>query len=301
MPVCRDVDQLFDVDFLRRLDALSLAARQLVRGRMKAERRSNRHGASVEFAEYRPFNEGDDFRYIDWNAYARWRQLVLKLFVEEEDLHVYLLVDATPSMDWGSPNKFDQARKLAAGLAYLGLANLDRVGLVFTGGDQSTRFPVSRGRNRFLSMLRFMAEAEIAPEPLSLEQSVSRWLASKPRRGLVIAIGDCWGSDRKDAFEALNRLRYARHELAMIQMMAHEETTAGDFGEYELVESDYGGREKVIVDPSMVRDYKENFEAYQLELKSYCQQYRISLLQTDTRLPVEELLLRTLRHGGFIR
>ena len=75
------IEKLFARDFLQRLEALSLAARQLVRGRMKAERRSSARGASVEFAEYRPFADGDDWRYIDWNAFARWRQLVLKLFV----------------------------------------------------------------------------------------------------------------------------------------------------------------------------------------------------------------------------
>src|ERR1700742_411558 len=93
------VDALFDRDFIKRLEALSLAARQLVRGRMKAERRSSTRGASIEFAEYRPFVTGDDLRYIDWNAFARWRQLVLKLFVEEEDLYIHLLLAGTASLD----------------------------------------------------------------------------------------------------------------------------------------------------------------------------------------------------------
>src|SRR5471032_3174016 len=151
------VDQLFDREFLQRLEGLSLAARQLVRGRMKAERRSSHRGASVEFAEYRPFTSGDDWRHIDWNAFARWRQLVLKLYVEEEDLHVHLLLDGSASMDWGAPVKFDYARQVVAGLGYLGLGNFDRVAVVPLGGDTKSWWQPARGRDRFLPLLRYLA------------------------------------------------------------------------------------------------------------------------------------------------
>lgn len=297
----QDVDQLFDPAFLRRLEALSLAARQLVRGRMKAERRSVQHGASVEFAEYRAFVEGDDYRYIDWNAFARWRQLVMKLFVEEEDLHVHFLLDASRSMDWGSPNKFDYARQITAGLAYLALSNLDRVGLNCIGQADFPRWPVSRGKDRFLVLLRFLARASIAEVPLDLESAVAKWLASKPKRGLVLCIGDFWGTNEKDAFKALDRLRYARHEISLIQITDPTEATAGELGEYELLDADYGGRLKVILDPKTIRNYRERFLEYQSRLHQFCRGANISLLQTDTSFPVEELLLKSLRQGGFVR
>src|SRR5882757_260432 len=170
--ITTDPDALFDPELLRRYESLSLLARQLVRGRMRAERRSVQRGASVEFAEYRPFVEGDDWRYVDWHAFARWRQLVLKLYVEEEDLHVHLLLDCSASMDWGSPVKFDHARRILAGLAYIALANLDRAALVPLGAPNVKAWPPSRGRDRFFQMLRYLAACPVGSGPHALEQSV---------------------------------------------------------------------------------------------------------------------------------
>src|ERR1041384_6137855 len=123
-------DQLFDPSFLKKLEMLTLVARQLFRGDTRGERRSTAHGASVEFADFRPYVQGDDFRRIDWNAYAKFESLMLRLFVEEQELAVHILLDCSESMNYGTPqsaNKFDYGRRLAAGLAYIDLANTDRV------------------------------------------------------------------------------------------------------------------------------------------------------------------------------
>ena len=126
-------DLLFDETFLRRLEQLELASRRLTAGRMKGERRSVRRGQSVEFADYRNYSAGDDLRQLDWNVYARLERLFIKLFVEEEDVTVHVLVDASRSMDFGEPNKLTFARRAAGALAYLGLAHLDRVSVAFLG------------------------------------------------------------------------------------------------------------------------------------------------------------------------
>ncbi|HET9416738.1 MAG TPA: DUF58 domain-containing protein, partial [Candidatus Limnocylindria bacterium] len=128
----------FDEAFLRRLEQLELASRRLTAGRMKGERRSVRRGQSVEFADYRTYAMGDDLRQLDWNAYARLERLFVKLFVEEEDVTVHLLVDASRSMDYGQPNKLDAARRAAAALGYLGLASMDRVSIAFLGDGTAT-------------------------------------------------------------------------------------------------------------------------------------------------------------------
>src|SRR4051794_39519001 len=137
-------DQLFDPSFLKKLEMLTLAARQLFRGDTRGERRSTVHGASVEFADFRPYVQGDDFRRIDWNAYAKFESLMLRLFVEEQELAVHILLDCSKSMDYGgggmtgagnggigttgvAANKFNYARRLAAAIAYIALANTDKV------------------------------------------------------------------------------------------------------------------------------------------------------------------------------
>jgi len=295
------VAELFTRDFLQRLEMLGLIARQLVRGSMRAERRSSARGSSVEFAEYRPFTAGDDWRYIDWNAFARWRQLVLKLFVEEEDLFIHFLLDGTGSMDWGEPVKFDYARQVVAGLGYLGLSNLDRVAVVPLGAEIGEWWQPSRGRDRFLPLLRYLAALPVRGSGGFLETAVRKWLVLKPRRGLVIFVSDLWGGDRGDALRALDRLRYARHEVAVIQLMDEAEQTAGDAGEYELLDTEYGHRRKIIVDRATAREFAENFRDYQEAIAAYCKRHRIPLLQTNTSLAVIDLLLRSLQQGGFVR
>ena len=139
---------LFDEAFLRRLETLELASRRLTAGRMKGERRSIRRGQSVEFADYRNYTAGDDLRQLDWNVYARLEKLFVKLFVEEEDVTVHVLVDASASMDFGDPNKLDFARRAGAALAYLGLAHLDRVSVAFLGDGRATMLRPLRGKAR---------------------------------------------------------------------------------------------------------------------------------------------------------
>lgn len=295
------VEELFDPAFLSRLESLSLLARQLVRSRQRSDRRSLQRGASVEFAEYRPFTSGDDWRYIDWNAFARWRQLVLKLFVEEEDLHVHLLLDCTGSMDWGRPVKFDYARQLVAGLAYITLANLDRAAVVPLGAEDYQIWPPARGRHRFLQLLRYLARCPLADASARLEDTVRRWVSTQPRRGMVIWVSDLFGADLDDALRALDRLRYSRHELAVIQIRDPSEAEAGDPGEYEVEDCETGDLRKVIVDRGMARRYRERFEQYQESILRYCRRHQIQLLQASTETGVLEMLTRSLLAGGFVK
>src|ERR1700676_1179173 len=123
-------DQLLSNEFMARLDQLDVISRKLLAGKMKGERRSKRRGQSVEFADYRNYVIGDDLRFIDWNIYGRLDRLFLKLFLEEEDLSLYVLVDVSKSCDFGEPNKAMYLKKVAAALAYIGLVNYNRVSIV---------------------------------------------------------------------------------------------------------------------------------------------------------------------------
>src|SRR3954468_4038157 len=120
-------DLLLDPAFMARLDQLDVISRKLLLGNPKGERRSKRRGQSVEFADYRNYVIGDDLRFIDWNIYGRLDRLFLKLFMEEEDLSLYVLVDVSKSSDYGSPNKASYMKKVAAALGYIGLVNYNRV------------------------------------------------------------------------------------------------------------------------------------------------------------------------------
>jgi len=294
-------DPLFDEDFLRRLEGLALLARQLVSSRQRAERRSVQRGASIEFAGYRPFGPGDDWRHIDWNAYARWRTLVLKLYSEEQDLPVHLLLDATASMDFGAPRKFDHARRVAAGLAYIALCNHDRLGLVALDGGAPATLPPARGRQRFQEVLGFLSARTATTSPASLEEAARRWLAARPARGMAVWITDLWGSDPGDALKALDRLRYARHELSVIHIADPTEGDPGEAGEYRLVDRESGAVRTVVVDASLRRAYRERYAAYLDEIERHCRRHRIPLLRAETSEDVIGLLTRSLREKGFVQ
>src|ERR1700761_5976843 len=118
---------LLDSAFMARLDQLDVMSRKMLAGKLKGERRSKRRGQSVEFADYRNYVIGDDLRFIDWNIYARLDRLFLKLFLEEEDLSIYILIDTSRSCDYGTPNKAQYLKQVAASLGYIGLVNHNRV------------------------------------------------------------------------------------------------------------------------------------------------------------------------------
>src|SRR5512143_15288 len=130
-------ERFFDESFLRRLERLALVARHATAGQTQGERRSPKRGQSVEFSDFRPYVAGDDFRRIDWNAYARLEKFFIKLFVEEEDLSVHLLIDTSRSMDWGEPGKLEYAARVAGALASIALAGLDRVTITAVGGGRA--------------------------------------------------------------------------------------------------------------------------------------------------------------------
>src|SRR5438128_496362 len=153
---------LLEPDFLARLEQLELVSRKIFMGRMKGERRSKRKGQSVEFADYRNYVVGDDLRFLDWNLYARLDRLFLRLFMEEEDLHFYILIDNSLSMDFGTPTKLHYAKQVAAALGFIGLVNLDRVQVEAFNDRLVQSLPALRGRRSLWRMMDFLQQLQSA-------------------------------------------------------------------------------------------------------------------------------------------
>ena len=168
---------LLSSDFLRRLEALELVSKKVLAGRMKGDRLSKRKGRGSEFADFRPYSVGDDLRFLDWNLFGRLEKLFLRLFLEEEDLHVYLLVDNSRSMDFGTPTKLRYAQQVAAALGFVGLVNMDRVTIEVVGSKEPARSPVYRGRPSLWRMMKFLD----AIPPARRHQSPSPGTRDPPR------------------------------------------------------------------------------------------------------------------------
>src|SRR5947208_8160841 len=193
---------LLDPQFLARLEQLELVSRKIFLGLMKGERRSKRKGQSVEFADYRNYVKGDDLRFLDWNLYARLDRLFIRLFMEEEDLHFYVLIDNSLSMDFGTPSKLHYAKQVAAALAFVGLANMDRVVIEAFNDRLTQSLPAVRGRKSLWRVLDFLQKLKPAG-PSNLRESLKTFTLKCSGKGIVVLLSDMMD---KGGFE--DALRY---------------------------------------------------------------------------------------------
>src|SRR5262249_48162131 len=187
----------FDEQFLKKLEYLYVVAKKVFVGRIRAERRSRKTGSGVEFADHRNYTAGDDLRYLDWSVYGRLDKLLLRMFEEEEDLHIYLLIDASASMRMSS--KLDYAERICAALAYIGLAKLDRVSIVPFGGGGAPnatkdRLPPARGKAQIFKVFQFLSALEPSG-PTELSRALESFVHQTKRRGLAIVVSDFYDPD----------------------------------------------------------------------------------------------------------
>ncbi len=288
---------LLTPQFLRKLEQAAIVSKQIMVGRTKGERRSARHGTSVEFADYRSYVPGDDLRHLDWNAYARLQRLFLKLFVEDEDLHIYALIDASRSMDFGAPTKFDWAVQAAAALSYIGLCSGDRV-QVFAhsqGSGQSSR--MFRGRGAAPELFRWLGD--IRPEGgTDLSQGV-RWLQSAmPAPGIVFFLSDFLSGEWEPA---LARLAAGKGETCVLQVFSGEEFEPGMRGDLRLVDSETQQGREITMGASVEGRYRRERDDFLEAVHRTCSRYGFSRLFAVSDEPVEGVILKSLRQLGVVR
>jgi uncharacterized protein (DUF58 family) len=292
--------RLFDEGFLKRLEYLHLVSRKVVAGRQRAERRSKKVGSGMEFADHRDYAPGDDFRYLDWKVYARMERLLLRLYEEEEDLTVYLLVDASRSMNLGlgDTTKFDHAARIAAALAYISLANLDRVCIIPFGSQLIDRMPPTRGKNQIFKVFSFLEKVE--PSGVTdLQSCLRKFVHQNTRRGMAVVLSDFYDPTGYD--EALNYLRYNRYEPFIIHLFDDLELKPQLRGDLRLVDCETGGIKEVTVTPRLLTRYRQVHEEFSDGLKRYCRRNEMSYFRTPIQVPFDEVVLRIFRSGGFLK
>jgi len=301
----------FDAGFLRKLQLLEILSRRVFSGRLRGEKRSSKRGTSVEFADFREYAPGDDFRYVDWNAYARLENLFLKLFVEEEDVFVYLLLDGSASMDFpssasqpaeGAPaggaqgrlHKLTYAKKVAAALSYVALAHLDRASVqVFRRGLAEVLPPV-RGKGQIFRIFSFLSSVEPAGEP-DLVRAVSEFVLRNRRRGPVVVISDFLSPS--GYAEGLSYLDYHGFEPILLQVLAPEELEPELAGDLRLMDSETGQPVDVSVSRRVLAAYRRRLERFCGDLRRFALTRGLTFLETSTATPFEDLILRYLREA----
>lgn len=291
-------DRLFDEAFLRRLEHLTLVSRRPVAGHLRGAHRSRRTGTGMVFSDYRPYTPGDDTRNLDWNTYLRLDRLLLRVFEEEAELPVYVLIDASASMGEGSPSKFDLARRVCAALAYLALHNQDRVSLVAFAEGVVRELPVRRGRTQVWPVFHFLQTLEPAGGT-SLEAALKRAFGSGRTRGLVVIASDFM--DPGGFGPAARWLQQFRHEVVAMQILSPQEVEPDLPEDVEVVDSESRAALRVHVTPALRDAYRDALAAHQAELADTCRRAGWTWLPVRSDAPFEDLMLTALREAGVLR
>jgi uncharacterized protein (DUF58 family) len=289
---------LLPPQLLAQLERLELVSRKIFRGRMKGERRSKRKGQSVEFADFRQYVPGDDLRFIDWNLFARMERLYLKLFLEEEDLHFYTLIDASPSMDFGDPTKLQFAKQLAASLGFIGLCRADRVRIESLGTSARKPGPVLRGRSSLWRMLSYLDTVEPG-ERVSLAEGVRNFCLRNPGKGILVLITDLMD---KEGYEKAFRLLVAQQmDVYVLHILSPEELNPDIKGDLKLIDCEDDDIAEVTISRPLLEKYKRTVAAFVDGAREFCVRRGMTYLMASTDTSVETLVANYLRKRGLVR
>lgn len=296
-------NRIFDEKTLRKLDQLTIVANKVRAGAIKGERRSSKRGTSIEFADYRNYVRGDDLRRVDWNIYARLQRPFIKLLEDEEDLAVYLILDASASMDWPRSgerdwHKFLYARRVLAGLAYIALSSGDQVTVNVVRGDGIRRWGPLRGRGHTLNLLAWLEEA-YTRGGFDFNTALREIALRTPRPGVCMVITDLMSPSGYE--DGLRALQGRGHEVTLIQMLSPDEVNPQISGDLKLIDVETGIPQEVTVDEAMKELYIERLHAWQTDISTYCTKRGIHYAAVETGTPWEQLILAELRSAHVVR
>ena len=291
-------EKLMDAEFMKKIERLSIASKKLFQGTMKGKRRSVKRGSSVEFADYRDYQLGDDFRFIDWNIYARLNKLLLKTFVEEENIYIHILLDVSRSMAFGTPSKLEYGKRIAAALSYIALVELDMVAMTTFAEKLIGQPRPMRGRDRIFALLDFLENAQPSQETL-MDAAFRRYALTATHPGVAVIISD-FLVPRDNYEEGLKTLIHRGFDVNVIQIMSKEELHPPLSGELKLQDAETGETKEVTVTDRMLEKYQGRLTDFCQNLGQFCAKNNVTYLRASTDLPFEDLMLRTLRRAGTL-
>ena len=292
MPASAAGQELLSADFLAQLERLALLSRRTFRGRVRGERRSPRKGVSVEFSDYRPYGTGDDLRYVDWNIYGRLDRLYIKLFVDEEDLCLNLLLDGSASMGFGGHSKLEFAARLAAALGFVGLVNLERVGVGVMRDHLAEGWSPTRGRKQVLPLLDFLGRLRPGGGT-SLNEGLATYATRAREAGLAVVITDLLAADGYE--RGLKALLERRFDIHVIHLVSPEEMNPAFGGDLRLHDVETGEVRELTVDAEALRGYRQRLRDFLERAEGFCRANEISYHRVVIDTPVEEFMLRQLK------
>ncbi|MFT4176822.1 MAG: DUF58 domain-containing protein [Luteolibacter sp.] len=285
---------LTDPAFIRQLEALNLLARRVLRGSLQADRRTERRGTGITFADYAPYNFGDDYRAIDWKIYARTEELLIKLFEIEEDTTVYILLDCSRSME----TKFDYARKLAAALGYIGLNGMDRVVVHGMAERLTTIVDSARSRSQMFSFLRDLEGAETFGTDTNFSVCARSFQARRRKKGVVLVISDFLFPNGYE--DGLKFLQWSGHDVFALQVHDPADLECPWLGDLEIECVETSTTQRVTITEKEAKAYQETVAAWNEGLRVECARRGVGLASTTSAVPFEVVIQAMLRKGGLV-
>lgn len=296
---------IFDEVTIRKLNQLTLVARKVRSGAIKGERRSTRHGTSIEFADYRDYVPGDDLRRLDWNVYARLEKPFVKLLEEEEDLAVHVLLDASASMksalpeEGGQGEKFGYALRLAAALGAIALGAGDYLSVACLRGEGSqAQYGPGRGTQHLVRLLAFL-ESQKAEGSTDLGRSIHEYLTAPRRPGLAFLISDLFSPTGYQA--GLWELQGGGFEVNVLHLLTPDEVDPPLAGDLRLIDVETGQGQEVSLDGGMRALYRKRLQDWRDEIEAACLRRNVRYIPVSTAQPWDELVLLGLRKAGVVR
>jgi uncharacterized protein (DUF58 family) len=283
---------VFDEGFLRQLERLKVMLQAPVRGGLKGGRRSIKRGQSVEFADFRDYSIGDDLRQLDWNVLARLEKLFIKLYVEEEDVTITFLLDASASMASGSPEKLLFAKRAAAALGYIGLASEDRVAVTALAARAGRRQVALRGSGRVFRLLAALSSIGAADGPTDLVASVRHAAAQLTGRGVIVLLSDLLDPA---ADKVIRELAATGSELIVLHVLSPDELDPAMEGDVRLVDVETGDGIDVTVDLATLDDYRARLAAWQEGFADLAARRGATYVPISTDVPLADLVFAELR------
>ncbi len=294
------IDDLLDGPLVARLTQLDITSRKVLLGKLKGERRSKRRGQSVEFADHRPYVVGDDLRHIDWSIFGRLERLFLKLFMEEEDLSLQIVVDCSASHDCGVPSKFLLMQQLVVALGYVGLANLHRLTVTAIGpveGGVMTQIRDLRGRRRLAELARWTCSLEpMGSVPFT--EACKRIAITRRGKGVMVVLSDFF---IKEGYEEGLRLLVGRgYDVFAIQVLSPQELKPDIGGDLRLKDCEDGDLAEVTISAPLLKRYETMLTAYCNRLRDFCARREIMQMTVPSSTKVDVLVLDYLRRRGLL-
>jgi uncharacterized protein (DUF58 family) len=290
---------LLTPELLRRLEQFQLLAQRRAKSSMRGERRSRARGQSVEFADYRNYTPGDDFRYLDWNLYGRLDRLFLKLYEEERELPVRIFLDASESMTFGEPRKFDFARQVAAAIGYVALCGFDRVSVIpFPDNleEAAVRGALRsvRGRKSALGFLQNLSQVT-ACGPANLNEALRRGALEARQAGVAVVLSDFL--DPAGYESGFNALVGRGFQVNAVQILAPDELNPSTYGDLKLVDSENGGIQEVTFGKYRLKAYRQTVQNFCQRLREFCTVRGVNFFTAGSNTDLQELLLKQLRQA----